>query len=231
MKKIVLISFVAMVFFAACEHGSLIPGGTPPPGITPPPVGSSTICFETDVLPIFVSNCAKVGVGCHDAITQAKGLRYDTYAEIMKTIRPNEPANSNAWKTIMEDKPDKRMPPLPAAALDKSKKDSIYKWIVQGALNTTSCNTNCDTTFFSYSGTILPLLQSSCIGCHSGTVPAGNIDLTTYNNVYTLAFNGKLMGAVLHAVGFKPMPNGGNKLPDCKIIQIRKWIEVGAPNN
>jgi hypothetical protein len=49
--------------------------------------------------------------------------------------------------------------------------------------------------------------------------------------VYTLAFNGKLMGVISHAVGFKPMPNGGNKLPDCKIIQIRKWIEVGAPNN
>ncbi|MEQ1798404.1 MAG: c-type cytochrome domain-containing protein [Lacibacter sp.] len=229
MKKIRFIGFLLIVFIAACEHESLIPGGTPPPGITPPAVGASTICFETDVLPIFVSNCAKTG--CHDVTTHAKGLRYDNYAEIMKTIKVNEPSSSEAWKTIMEDKLDKRMPPSPAAALDKSKKDSIYKWIVQGALNTTNCNTGCDTTFFTYSATILPTLQSSCIGCHSGGVPAGNIDLTTYSNVYALALSGKLLGAVSHAAGFKPMPNGGNKLPDCKITQIRKWIQVGAPNN
>lgn len=229
MKKHILAGVMVTVFIAACEHGSLIPGGTPPPGITPPAVGSSTICFETDVLPIFVSNCAKPG--CHDVTTQAKGLRYDNYAEIMKTIRPNEPANSNAWKTILDDRPDKRMPPPPAAALDKSKKDSIYKWIVQGALNTTNCNTGCDSTFFTFSGAVLPILQSACIGCHSGAPPAGNIDLTTYTNVSTLAMNGKLLGVVSHSTGFLQMPKGGNKLPDCRITQIRKWIESGAPNN
>ncbi len=229
MKKVSLAGLLFIALLVACEHDSLIPGGTPPPGITPPAVGASTICFETDVLPIFVSNCAKGG--CHDITTKAKGLRYDTYAEIMKTITPNEPSKSKAWETIMEDKPDKRMPPLPASALDKSKKDSIYKWIVQGALNTANCNTGCDTASFTYSGAVLPILQSSCIGCHSGTPPSGNVDLTTYENVRALALSGKLLGVISHAAGFKPMPNGGNKLPDCRITQIRKWIEAGASNN
>lgn len=226
MKKV---SLLFLVILTACEHASLIPGGAPPPGITPPPAGAATICFETDVLPVFVSNCAKGG--CHDITTKAKGLRYDNYAEIMKTITPGKPSNSDAWETIMEDKPAKRMPPLPAAALDKSKKDSIYKWIVQGALNTANCNTGCDTALFTYSGAVLPVLQSSCIGCHSGTAPSGNVDLTTYDNVHNLALSGKLLGVISHAAGFKPMPDGGNKLTGCRITQIRKWIEAGSLNN
>lgn len=217
------------MFLFGCKHDSLIPGGTPPSGITPPPVGANTICFETDVLPVFVSNCAKSG--CHDAVTHVEGIRYDSYSEIMKTIKAKNPADSKAWEVILENKTDKRMPPPPAEPLSKAQKDSIYKWIVQGAPNTSNCNTACDTTFFTYSGAILPILQSSCIGCHSGTPPSGNIDLSTYTNVKIIALNGKLLGAVTHATGFIPMPQAGNKLPDCKITQIRKWINAGAPNN
>ena len=229
MRQFIFLSLLMVVFIYACRHDTLIPGGTPPPGITPPAVGAATICFETNVLPIFVSNCAKGG--CHDAITKAKGLRYDTYGEIMQTIRSNEPNNSEAWKLILEDRADKRMPPPPAQPLTKAQKDSIYKWIVQGALNTSNCSNNCDTTFFTYAGAVLPTLQSSCIGCHSGTPPSGNVDLSTYANVKVVALNGKLLGVISHATGFPQMPKGGNKLPDCKITQIRKWIDAGAPNN
>ena len=229
MKQFGFLSLVLALLIYACRHETLIPGGTPPNGITPPTAGASTICFETNVLPIFVSNCAKAG--CHDAISKAKGLRYDNYGEIMNTIRPNRPDNSQAWERIMETRADKRMPQPPALPLTKPQKDSIYKWIVQGALNTTNCSTNCDTTLFTYAGAVLPTLQSSCIGCHSGTPPSGNVDLSTYANVRVVALNGKLLGVISHANGFPQMPSGGNKLPDCKITQIRKWIEAGAPNN
>lgn len=229
MRRLVFISLLLAVYLYACKHNSLIPGGTPPPGITPPAVGASIICFETNVLPVFVSNCAKSG--CHDAVTKAKGLRYDSYGEIMVTIKPNEPANSEAWKLIMETREDKRMPPPPALPLSKAQKDSIYKWIVQGALNTSNCSNNCDTTLFTYSGAVLPTLQSSCIGCHSGTAPSGNIDLSTYANVRTVALSGQLIGVISHSPGFPQMPKGGNKLPECKITQIRKWIDAGAANN
>lgn len=229
MRNFLILSLVLAVLFYACRHETLIPGGTPPTGITAPPVGASTICFETDVLPIFVSNCAKAG--CHDAITKAKGLGYYNYGEIMNTIRPNRPDNSDAWKVIMETSADKRMPKPPAAPLTKPQKDSIYKWIVQGALNTTNCSTNCDTTLFTYSGVVLSTLQSSCIGCHSGTPAAGNVDLSTYANVRTVALSGLLLNVISHTSGFPQMPKGGNKLPDCKITQIRKWIEAGAQNN
>jgi hypothetical protein len=229
MKNFLILSFVLTVLLFACKHDSLIPGGTAPPGITPPPAGAATICFETDVLPVFVSNCAKSG--CHDAVTHKENLRYDSYAEIMKTIKANNPSDSKAWEVILENRTDKRMPPPPAEPLSKAQKDSIYKWIVQGAPNTSNCNNACDTTFFTYSGAILPILQASCIGCHSGTPASGNIDLSTYANVKITTLNGKLIGSVTHATGFKPMPQAGNKLPDCKITQIKKWVNAGAPNN
>ncbi len=230
MKKAIGITvFVVLVFLNACKHDSLIPGGTPPPGITPPAVGSSVICFETNVLTIFVSNCAKPG--CHNSVTQADGLRFDNYNEIMKSVKANNPNDSKAWKVIVETKPDKIMPPPPDAALTKAQKDSVYKWIVQGAQNTTNCNAGCDTTFFTYSGAILPILQSACIGCHSGPTPASNINLSIYTSLRTVALNGKLIGAITHSPNYAPMPNGGNKLPDCKIIQIQNWINAGAPNN
>jgi len=229
MKQFGFLSLVLALLMTACRHETLIPGGTPPNGITPPTVGASTICFETNVLPIFVSNCAKAG--CHDAISKADGLRYDNYGEIMNTIRPNRPDNSDAWEAIMESRSDKRMPKPPAQPLKKAQKDSIYKWIVQGALNTTNCSKNCDTTLFTYTGAVLPTLQSSCIGCHSGTPAAGNVDLSTYANVRAVSLSGLLLGVISHTSGYKQMPQGGNKLPDCKITQIRKWIEAGAQNN
>ncbi|MFN0083418.1 MAG: c-type cytochrome domain-containing protein [Ferruginibacter sp.] len=229
MKKLFLFIVLVTVLLNACKHETLIPGGTPPEGITPPAVGAATICFETNVLPIFVSNCAKVG--CHNSITQADGLRFDNYTEIMKSIKPNNASDSKAWEAINETKPDKVMPQPPALPLSKAQKDSVYKWIVQGALNTTNCNTGCDTAFFTYSGAVLPILQSSCIGCHSGASASANLDLSMYNNVRTVALNGKLNSSITHASGAVPMPLGGNKLPSCKITQIQKWITAGAPNN
>ena len=78
MKNLSAVALTISIFvlvFGACKH-------TPPEQVVPPPVsggggggtGNTTVCFETEILPIFQSNCAKSG--CHDAITQsAKKLR------------------------------------------------------------------------------------------------------------------------------------------------------------
>jgi hypothetical protein len=49
--------------------------------------------------------------------------------------------------------------------------------------------------------------------------------------VQTVALNGKLFGAVNHSSGYSSMPKNGNKLPQCKIDEIRIWITNGALNN
>jgi hypothetical protein len=209
----------------ACRHESLT---EVPPGITPPPPGAPDICFETNVLPIFVSNCAKSG--CHDASTRAEGIRLDNYSDIMRGIVPFSSSESKFWKVIITNDPGDRMPPPPAAPLTKAQKDSVYKWIVQGAKNTTNCASGCDLSQFTYNNVIKPILQTNCNGCHSATAPSAGLNLTDYNVVKTIALNGRLMGSVKQIAPYKPMPPGG-KLSDCQIGQLEKWVQAGAPNN
>ena len=91
---------------------------------------------------------------------------------------------------------------------------------------------SCDTSGVTYTFTIIPLLQANgCTGCHSGGAPSGNISLTDYNNVRTVALNGKLYGVISHSAGFTPMPQGGNKMSSCNINKIKAWIDAGAANN
>lgn len=93
-------------------------------------------------------------------------------------------------------------------------------------------NGACNTGGVTYSGTVVPLLQSyGCLGCHSGGAPSGNISLQGYNNVKAAVQSGKLYGAISHAPGFSPMPQGGNKLSTCHISKIKAWIDAGFPNN
>lgn len=185
------------------------------------------ICFESSVLPIFQSSCAKSG--CHDANTSTD-YNLSTYETIIrKGIVPGNANQSKLYKVTGYSGED-LMPPWPNAPLTTAQRDSIAKWINQGAKNTTKCNCSCDTTKFTFASTISPLVTSYCAGCHNPGSAGGNIILTTYPGVQSVALNGKLIGSVTHATGFIPMPQGG-KLSDCQIIQIKKWVGAGAQNN
>jgi len=94
----------------------------------------------------------------------------------------------------------------------------------------------CDTVNVTYSQTIWPVINDNCITCHSGTAPSGNILLDNYSNISAHAQipagqPGSLYGAVSHDPGNSAMPKSGAKLSDCRITQIRIWIESGTPNN
>lgn len=91
---------------------------------------------------------------------------------------------------------------------------------------------NCDTSNSTYSLKVLPALQTyGCIGCHSGSAPSGNVLLDNHANVKIYVQNGKLYGAISHTGGYSPMPQGGNKMNNCTISQIKAWIDAGALNN
>ncbi|MBN1186239.1 MAG: hypothetical protein JXB49_28435 [Bacteroidales bacterium] len=95
-------------------------------------------------------------------------------------------------------------------------------------------NNSCDTLDITYSGTIQPMLQSNCYVCHSNSNAAGlggNIRLEDYEDVKTVADDGRLYGSIAHESGFSPMPRGGSQLNDCIIQQTKIWIDNGAPNN
>jgi mono/diheme cytochrome c family protein len=108
----------------------------------------------------------------------------------------------------------------------------VANWINQGARNTSGCAPDCDSSNITYSGKVRSILQTHCLGCHTGsTATGGFIALDTYQAVKDQVDFGALQGVIEHAPGFSAMPKNSAKLSDCKITIIRKWIEAGAPNN
>lgn len=217
-----------LVLLDSCIHDPFINpndlnGGEPSiPGC----VYNDEVCFESSVLPIFVSSCARSG--CHNASTHKEGYALDTYANIVrKGINPGSATSSKLYKILFETGED-RMPP--DGALSQSQKDLIKLWINQGAKNTIDCNCSCVDTQFTYAAIIQPIITTHCVGCHKPGSLGGNIDLSTHAKVKIQVDNGNLIGSVTHTSGYVAMPQGG-KLEDCQITQIQKWIDAGALNN
>ena len=229
MKKsfyILAVLIIALTVINACKHE--IPQaitGSP----APVPGGTGEVCFEAQILPIFQSNCAKSG--CHDAATHEKDYVFDSYINIIrKDVRPGNAANSKVYKVLFETG-DKKMPPLPNSDLTTDQKALIGKWINEGAKNTVTCGSVCDSNQFKYSTNVSVIMGTYCLGCHSGSAPSGGINLSAYNGVRNVAISGRLVGAVSHAPGYSPMPKNASKLSTCQITQIRKWVSSGSPNN
>lgn len=168
--------------------------------------------------------------GCHDAATRADGVQLTSYSTIMKYIKAGNAADSKLYKVIIDTDPGDRMPPPPRSPLTAAQIAKIQKWINQGAKNN-SCGSSCDANVFTYSGAVKTMLDTKCVGCHSATNPGGNINLSTYASVRTVALNGKLYGSIAHQTGFSPMPKNSAKLSDCEITQVQRWIAAGALNN
>lgn len=84
-----------------------------------------------------------------------------------------------------------------------------------------------------YSGNIVPILQTNCYSCHSGTAfPSGNgIILDTYSGVKAKVNDGKFACAVNHDGSCSPMPKGTSKLSANLLSEINTWLADGAPNN
>lgn len=220
---ILLLSMLALAF--SCKHE--IPSGPIP---IPPVPGSTEICFESQVLPLFQSNCAKSG--CHDAISRREGYQLNTYANIVaKDIKPGNAYDSKIYKMITESDSNKIMPPSPNNPLSTEQKSIIAKWINEGAKNTINCSPVCDSSQFKFASNVQPILQTHCLGCHSGQAIYGGFNpLDTYQGVKNQVTANTLLKSISH-IGPNPMPKNGNKLSDCKIAIIRKWIQAGAQNN
>lgn len=89
----------------------------------------------------------------------------------------------------------------------------------------------CQTDEMSYSGDILPIIETDCYVCHSAAANFGNITLEGYSEIKKHVDNGGLLGAVKHDGGFSPMPKNQAMLLECEIEKIEAWIQNGALNN
>jgi len=96
----------------------------------------------------------------------------------------------------------------------------------------------CDTTVVQYSVEIKAILDANCKSCHQeGAAGFNGINLYDHATIQGLALDGQytfgsLLSAVLHEGGNpNPMPQNGNKLPDCDLNKFIAWVNRGAPDN
>lgn len=188
------------------------------------------ICFETEILPIFISNCSNSG--CHNAQDKVRGYDMTYYDGIKKGIRPFNPDRSN-FLTIMRAGGDNIMPPSPFPEVSEAQYNLIKEWIKAGAPNTIDCiSNNCDTLAnISYANDIQPILARSCTGCHNNSSQGGDYNLANYPGVSISVNNGSLIGATEHSNGYSAMPPNSDKIPSCDIKTLKVWIQEGALNN
>lgn len=186
------------------------------------------VCFESDVLPIFVSNCTESG--CHNSTDKAYNYDLSSYESIVERgIVPGNYKESEIYKSLV--KLGERMPYEKDPLSDKQIA-TIALWIEEGAEQTTCTNNNnCDTNGVTFSQTVMPILETYCIGCHSGAAPSGSISLENYAGVLPVVNDGSLLGSIKYTTGFTPMPQNADPLSDCAIAQIEQWINDGAQDN
>ena len=196
------------------------------------PCSEDSVFFTAQILPILTSNCALSG--CHNAASAQDGVNLTTYSSVISTadVVPFDLNESDLYEVLVEDNEDKRMPPSPATRLNEEQINLIATWILQGAKDL-SCDSkgDCNIEDVTYSNFVKPVIDNTCVGCHSGSSPSGGVNLSNYNNVKVYVDNGRFFGAINWESGYSSMPQGGSKLDDCTLDKIKKWIDDGAPNN
>lgn len=231
---LILSCFIALV---ACKHdiiNNANPVSTDTTVIVAPPIGggsgttapaaSDTVCFNTDVLPLYSSYCGSAG--CHDANSRKEGVILTSYTYIMNGIKATKPSSSRYYTIIGGSMPPRNSPQMTANNLA-----TIKKWIEQGALNT-QCTNVCDTTIYTYSGAIQSIIANNCGGCHGSKPGSANVYLGDYaSTVANISANTTVF---LNAINWTSttaamnMPQSG-KMVACKVTQIQKWIQKGYP--
>lgn len=195
-----------------------------------------TICdpnkvyFVNDILPIMKSSCGYSG--CHDVNSHEHGIILTSYDHIMASdvVDAGRPDNSELYE-VLNDDGDDLMPPLPASPLTDDQISKIRNWILQGAKNNYCASSACDTATVTFSGSVWPIIENNCFGCHSGASPDGGISLSNYDDVKSVGQSGSLIGTISHASGYSAMPKNSTKLSDCEINTIKIWIRDGYQNN
>ncbi len=87
-----------------------------------------------------------------------------------------------------------------------------------------ACDTSGTVSFVKH---IEPIMKNYCstAGCHSGNTPGGGLSLVTFDEVKNSAISGKLLGSIVWDGSVSKMPKGAsNKISDCDIALVKKWI-------
>ena len=216
---------LTLLTLVSCKH-------EPPPdldGTWAENCDPDTVYFGNTILPLLVSNCGMSG--CHDEASHKEGIVVTDYYSLMNSdiVEPGHGDHSEIIEVITETDPDDIMPPPPSSPLTQEQITAIRTWINQGA-KFNNC-VGCDTVNYTFNAYILPIIQTNCTGCHSGGSPSANLPITNYSETVALVNDGSLMHSLHGTGGYSIMPKNTSGLQSCKITQIQKWINDGAPNN
>jgi mono/diheme cytochrome c family protein len=81
------------------------------------------------------------------------------------------------------------------------------------------------------------MISTYCVGCHPSPGSSSIPNLTTLAAIQSEVRNypGRLIGSIERTAPYntttQAMPQGGAKLPDCYIKQIKNWVDADMPNN
>ncbi|NND77747.1 MAG: hypothetical protein HKN39_06155 [Flavobacteriales bacterium] len=90
---------------------------------------------------------------------------------------------------------------------------------------------DCDTTVTTYAAVVLPIIENNCYVCHDASTSLGDVALQPHSALETYALNGSLMCTIRHEANCNEMPKNANKLSDCDIEKIQRWVNNGALEN
>jgi len=238
--------FGFLVILESCVHEPFLvepttdnSGGTTTP-TTPAPVivecSIDTVYFAQTVLPLVTTLCGKSG--CHGTVSAREfQMIYATTAQSYSAIKnrfvTTGSTSSTKLTNAISEMQGQNVSGYIAPTTDQI--NTLKKWITQGAKNN-AC-TGCDTTKFTYAAIINPMITTYCVGCHpspgSGSIP--NLSTLTAIQNEVKNYPGRLIGSLERTAPYntaaQAMPQGGAKLPDCYIKQVKKWVDAGMPNN
>jgi hypothetical protein len=111
-----VIIFSSLLWVSSCRHESLVLSTF------------KQICFEKEVLPIFLNNCSLAG--CHDGKGETELILND-YVSISHSVVPGNPGVSRSYQAVIRRFGENRMPPDRPISLEN--RIIIRLWIEQGA--------------------------------------------------------------------------------------------------
>jgi cytochrome c5 len=218
-------AFVVFLWISSCRHDAIFPSNL------------RDVCFESEVLPIFLNSCATAG--CHDGSGEAES--YNNYVDISHAVISGNPNGSRIYKSIIKKSGENRMPPDKPLSLDN--RMIIRIWIEQGAkLTLCSDTTQTPPAAFNsrtcFSRDILPVLVSSCgmTGCHDAISHQGDYIYASYSTIMNSVRPGNPGQSALYRVitttsGENRMPPAPkSRLAQAQIDSIAAWIRRGALN-
>lgn len=179
--------------------------------------------YAKDVEPILKASC----FGCHGPQSAQGGLRLDTVDGVAKVIVAGKPEASKLIQRLL----GKGGTPMPMGmpSLSAEKIKILSDWVAAGAPRGNKIPL----------GTLMGFFKGTCSSCHSGSTPAGGLDLTSAEGIT----RGGVSGAVyekgkpgeslliqrMRGLGGKPrMPKGFAPLSETQIAAVEAWIASGA---